>query len=373
LRNKEDKNMRKRKNITIAIALAAMMAIIAIIAIPRTKALENPAAPVSDTANETVTETVTEVTEPSEEHTEETTPETTEEPIDETAEPTKEVVEQPEATKPVETQPTSKPTTKPQAEVVETKPAHTHNYSSKITQATCTTKGYTTNTCACGDSYTSNEIVALGHDYKSVVTAPAVGSVGFTTNTCKRCGDSYIDNYTDALQPAPTEPAPTVHQHSYSAVKVVKPNCTTEGYTTYKCSTCGESYNGTYTAKTAHTYKQSVVAPTAQIEGYTLHMCTGCGDSYKDSYTAKVEVVKPMETAPATPSPAKPVTPVVPVEPTPTEPTEPSKPVHNCDCSDGHDHEEIVVGRYTYVYCSAVSSPMKGEDGFTVFYPWSFY
>ncbi len=46
-------------------------------------------------------------------------------------------------------------------------PAHTHEYSTVVTAPTCTEKGYTTYTCACGDTYKGDEKAATGH--KAVV------------------------------------------------------------------------------------------------------------------------------------------------------------------------------------------------------------
>ncbi len=43
--------------------------------------------------------------------------------------------------------------------------AHTHEYTSVVTDPTCTTGGYTTYTCGCGYSYVGNEVAALGHNY----------------------------------------------------------------------------------------------------------------------------------------------------------------------------------------------------------------
>ena len=40
---------------------------------------------------------------------------------------------------------------------------HTHSYTAVVTDPTCTEKGYTTYTCECGDSYTADEVDALGH------------------------------------------------------------------------------------------------------------------------------------------------------------------------------------------------------------------
>ena len=38
-----------------------------------------------------------------------------------------------------------------------------HNYNEVVTAPTCTAKGYTTYTCACGDTYKDNEVEALDH------------------------------------------------------------------------------------------------------------------------------------------------------------------------------------------------------------------
>ena len=42
---------------------------------------------------------------------------------------------------------------------------HEHSYTSVVTAPTCTEDGYTTYTCACGDSYIADEIPALGHEW----------------------------------------------------------------------------------------------------------------------------------------------------------------------------------------------------------------
>ena len=43
------------------------------------------------------------------------------------------------------------------------------------------------------------EIPALGHNYSSVVTNPTCTEKGYTTHTCDRCQDSYVDTYVDEL------------------------------------------------------------------------------------------------------------------------------------------------------------------------------
>ncbi len=42
---------------------------------------------------------------------------------------------------------------------------HVHEYTTVNTPMTCISNGYDTNTCACGDTYTSNEIPASGHSF----------------------------------------------------------------------------------------------------------------------------------------------------------------------------------------------------------------
>ena len=42
---------------------------------------------------------------------------------------------------------------------------HVHSYEAVVTAPTCTTAGYTTHTCSCGDSYKDTEVEALGHTY----------------------------------------------------------------------------------------------------------------------------------------------------------------------------------------------------------------
>ena len=154
---------------------------------------------------------------------------------------------------------------------------HTHSYTAAVTVPTCTEQGYTTYTCSCGDSYKSDYKDALGHDYKN--------------GTCTRCG---------AKDPGVTPP----HTHDYKSV-VTKPTCTEQGYTTYTCSICGDSYKGDYKDARGHLfvlgkcircgeqdpdshtheYTKTVVAPTCTTRGYTEHVCS-CGSSYKTDYTA---------------------------------------------------------------------------------------
>ena len=67
---------------------------------------------------------------------------------------------------------------------------------------TCIDDGWTEGVfCEDCRSYISGHQIekALGHDYAAEVTPPTVTNKGYTTYTCSKCGDSYVDNFTDAL------------------------------------------------------------------------------------------------------------------------------------------------------------------------------
>ena len=118
---------------------------------------------------------------------------------------------------------------------------HTHSYDTVVvTEPTCTAQGYTTYTCACGDSYVADYTDKLQHSYKGVITTPATHTAeGVMTYICDICGDSY----TEAIAKTPA--------HSYSAV-VTAPTCIEQGFTTYTC-VCGSIYMDNFTDSVPHT------------------------------------------------------------------------------------------------------------------------
>ena len=61
--------------------------------------------------------------------------------------------------------------------------SHKHNYTSKVTDSTCTDKGYTTYTCECGYSYQDNYNNALGHSFTNYIS----NNDGTKTAICDRC------------------------------------------------------------------------------------------------------------------------------------------------------------------------------------------
>ena len=73
---------------------------------------------------------------------------------------------------------------------------HTHSYKAVVTAPTCTAKGYTTHTCACGDSYVDTYVDALGHawDNGKVTKEPTATETGVRTYTCTRCHETKTES-----------------------------------------------------------------------------------------------------------------------------------------------------------------------------------
>ena len=70
---------------------------------------------------------------------------------------------------------------------------HKHEYTSVVTDPTCTEGGYTTYTCECGESYKANEVPAKGHSY-TLISDKVAAEATCTTDAvyfakCANCGD----------------------------------------------------------------------------------------------------------------------------------------------------------------------------------------
>lgn len=207
-----------------------------------------------------------------------------------------------------------------------------HNYDKIVTAPTCSSAGYTTYTCVCGDTYTTDEVAATGHSYTEEVTKVATcTATGVKTYACA-CGDSYTEeiaatghtltridakaatctevgyeayeycseceyttykevtatghNWNKATCTAPktcgacgaTEGEAVGHSYNESVTK--QPTCTEKGEKTFTCH-CGDSYTEAIEAS-GHNYETIVIEPTCTADGYTMHTCTVCGDSYND-------------------------------------------------------------------------------------------
>ncbi len=196
----------------------------------------------------------------------------------------------------------------------------THTYETVVTNPDCVNGGYTTYTCSvCGDSYVDNHVDALGHTYdnacdidcntcgeireithayEAVITAPDCMNGGYTTYTCSVCGDSYVDTYVDALGHTYDNACDVDCNvcgemreitHAYDAV-VTDPDCVNDGYTTYTCTVCGDSYVDNHVDALGHNYiGVETSAPTCGADGEMTYTCDVCGDSYTEAISATGE------------------------------------------------------------------------------------
>ena len=106
-----------------------------------------------------------------------------------------------------------------------------HDYRAEVTAPTCTEGGYTTYTCTkCNDTYTADEVGKLGH-------TPGAAATCTTAQTCTVCGEVLVE----ALK------------HDYKA-EVTAPTCTEDGYTTYTCTKCNDTYTDDTVAALGHTW-----------------------------------------------------------------------------------------------------------------------
>ena len=145
-----------------------------------------------------------------------------------------------------------------------------HSYNAVVTDPTCTTKGYTTYTCECGDTYTSDYVKENGHSHTSEITTPATHTKdGVETFTC-HCGDTY------------TQSIPKLTEHTYTSSVTTEPTHLKEGVRTYTCE-CTHSYTESISKLTEHTYIPTVTPPTCTTPGYTTYTCE-CGDKYFDNF-----------------------------------------------------------------------------------------
>lgn len=257
-----------------AIVLMVILIIILLLCLVQCQSCSGDADPTGNTTTPTG-EPTTEGTGNSEPGTEATTPD------EDVTEPSS------EATEPSTTP--SKPSTEitePSTDAIEPS-GHTHTYTETKTAPGCETEGYTTYTCACGDTFTRSKVAATGHQWGEwvAVQEPTESATGTAERVCPNCAK--VETRTlDKVVPQ--------HTHKYTGKVTKAATCSKEGVKTYTCS-CGSTYTEAI-AKTAHSYKSTVTAPTCTAKGYTTYKCSSCGDTYKadykdakgHSYTSKV-------------------------------------------------------------------------------------
>lgn len=117
-------------------------------------------------------------------------------------------------------------------------------------------------------------ILSCFHNYNKTVVKPTCSSEGYTEYRCTECSITYISKYVDKTE------------HNWKTVSSEDPTCTESGSITRECRVCGERETKTTGEPVGHTYSDGVVtAPTCTNEGYTTYSCDRCGKTFRDSFT----------------------------------------------------------------------------------------
>ncbi len=144
---------------------------------------------------------------------------------------------------------------------------HVCRYEQIVTPPDCTNEGYTTYTCACGDSYVADRVAPLGHDYGAwkQLSAPTCTTDGAQTHTCERCGHS--------------EKQTLPRLGHEDQVTVTPATCTRSGYTTHTCRRCLRTYTDQIVPRLEHAYGDWTVIREASCtaEGQKKRVCADCG------------------------------------------------------------------------------------------------
>ena len=118
---------------------------------------------------------------------------------------------------------------------------------------------------------------ADGHDYSYAVSIePTITATGLLTGTCSKCGGST------------TVVLPKLSTADYTCTTIQAATCTVEGLNryTWKTTTYGNYVFDVVVAKVPHSYVAVITAPTCTEQGFTTYTCSACNDTYTDVYTA---------------------------------------------------------------------------------------
>ena len=140
-------------------------------------------------------------------------------------------------------------------------------------------------------SGTDKSAVSYSHSAKAMINGTFTDLVAGKTYFGNSDESWVLPSYT--MNVAGTDTTVTINQakigswslHKYVKLSVTDPTCTEKGYTTYKCSDCGDTYKADFVDALGHDYNTSgKVEPTCTEKGYDMHVCSRCGDIYKDNF-----------------------------------------------------------------------------------------
>ncbi len=125
------------------------------------------------------------------------------------------------------------------------------------------------------------------HNYEAVITAPTCTENGYTTYICSACGDTYSADEVKATG------------HKGVIDEAVASTCIETGLTTgCHCSVCGEVFVAqTVVEALGHKYESVVTEPICTEDGYTTYTCSVCGNTYTADETTALGHTEVMDNA----------------------------------------------------------------------------
>ena len=162
-----------------------------------------------------------------------------------------------------------------------------HNHSSEETAPTCTTAGFTTYTCVCGDTYEVAGADALGHEYGELVEKVDATCVSTGKDAHYFC--DVCDTYFDAEKNATTEEALTIaiNAENHSGIVTLDAKaatCTETGLTEGKyCEDCETTITAQDTVDAlghSMTYHAAVDATCATAGNVEYWACANCSKNF---------------------------------------------------------------------------------------------
>ena len=165
-----------------------------------------------------------------------------------------------------------------------------HNYVAKVTEPTCTAQGYTTYTCACGDSYVSDYVDAKGH---SVATWSEDSCELYDARSCKH--EVVYSGLCSGCQTVQTK-TEYIEIHAFTEKTVTAATCISEGTLHKMCKNESCKYFTTpyevikYTDVNAHSWVEDTQSSSAGVTAYKCNngACTATKKTVTGGESASV-------------------------------------------------------------------------------------
>ena len=144
---------------------------------------------------------------------------------------------------------------------------HTYGEWGITTDATCISTGLKVRTCSKCNKKESVVIPKVAHEYVSSIIKPTCTTKGYTKYTCKNCSYYYVDTYVDMVEH-------TLGDWQQS----VAPQCEKKGEEIQKCTVCQTIINTREVAEKGHTYGEwyTVTPATFNLDGEERRDCQKC-------------------------------------------------------------------------------------------------